>query len=145
MANTISFYSLIADVFKGVHDFETDSIKVVLTNTAPSRSNTVLANITEISAGDGYSAGGEDVSVDSVVQALGELDISLNADVTWTSTGTIGPFRYAVFYNDTPTSPLDPLIGYLDIGSSKTLASGESHKLNLNGISFVSGNINSGS
>jgi hypothetical protein len=55
---------------------------------------------------------------------------------TWTATtatdGTgIGPFRYAILYNDTPTSPADPLIGWWDYGSSITLASGETFKVDF--------------
>jgi len=41
------------------------------------------------------------------------------------SGGTIGPFRYAVLYNDTPTSPADPLIAYHDYGTTFTVATGE--------------------
>jgi hypothetical protein len=35
--------------------------------------------------------------------------------------GSIGPFRYAVYYNDTPAAPADPLIGWVDYGSALTL------------------------
>ena len=39
--------------------------------------------------------------------------------------GWDGP-RYAVVYNDTPTSPADPLVCYWDYGSEVTLQDGES-------------------
>ena len=40
-------------------------------------------------------------------------------DVTFTAAGgSIGPFRYVVLYNDTPTSPADPLIGWYDYGTN---------------------------
>jgi hypothetical protein len=38
---------------------------------------------------------------------------------------TVGPFRYVVEFNDTPTTPLDPLICYWDYGSSISLANTE--------------------
>lgn len=47
-------------------------------------------------------------------------------DLVFTASGgTIGPFRYADLYNDTPTSPADPLIQFLDYGSNVTLADTE--------------------
>jgi hypothetical protein len=42
------------------------------------------------------------------------------------SGGSIASFRYAVLYNDSPTSPADPLIGYWDYGSTVSLSDGES-------------------
>jgi hypothetical protein len=42
----------------------------------------------------------------------------------WTFSGTV-TFRYVVLYNDTPTSPADPLIAWWDYGSNVTLNSGE--------------------
>lgn len=102
-----------------------DSLKVMLVNSAPSASNSVKADLTEISAGNGYTAGGNAVTTSSSAQTAGTYKLVL-ADSSFTASGgSIGPFRYVVLYDDTPTSPADPLIGYWDYGSSITLASGE--------------------
>ena len=45
--------------------------------------------------------------------------------------GTIGPFRYAVLYNDTPVSPLNPLIGFWDHGSSVTLLNAQGFTIDI--------------
>ena len=47
------------------------------------------------------------------------------ADWSWTASGgSIGPFRYCVVWNDTPTTPADPLIGYIDVGGDTTITNG---------------------
>ena len=45
----------------------------------------------------------------------------MGVDIVVTATGTVGPFRYVVLQNTTPTSPLDPLIGWWDRGTALTL------------------------
>lgn len=117
-----------------VHNHNADTFKIALTNTAPVATNTVFANITEIAAGNGYTAGGNTMTITSCAQTSGTLNWIL-ADTTFTaSVGSIGPFRYAVLYNSTPTSPLAPLIAYWDYGSSITLAAGESFTVDLNNV-----------
>jgi hypothetical protein len=120
MASFNKFNQFVGDIGLGVHNLETGAIKVMLTNTAPVAANAVKADLTEIAAGNGYTAGGTDAactySQTAGTGTLGGTDIVFTA-----SGGTIGPFRYAVLYNDTPTSPADPLIGWWDYGSSITL------------------------
>lgn len=126
MATYNKFHQFVEDVAHKAHDLETDTLKVMLTNTAPVATNSVKANLTEISAGNGYTAGGTQASQDSSGQTSGEYKLVLGDVVFTASGGTIGPFRYAVLYNDTPTSPADPLIAWWDYGSSITLQDGES-------------------
>jgi len=124
MATFTKFNSFVEAVFEKSHNLGSDTLKVMLTNTAPVATNTVKADLTEISAGNGYTAGGTAASISSSAQSSGTYKLVL-ADVTWTASGgSIGPFRYATLYNDTATS--DELIGFWDYGSSVTLASGES-------------------
>lgn len=107
-------------------DLGADVLKVMLTNTAPVATNSLKADITEITAGFGYTAGGTAATISSSAQTTGTYKLVL-ADVVFTAAGgSIGPFRYAVLYDDTSASPLKPLIGWFDYGASVTLADGES-------------------
>lgn len=125
MAAFNKFNQFAEDVYEKVHNLGADTLKVMLTNTAPVATNSIKGNLTEISAGNGYSAGGTAATITSSAQTSGTEKLVL-ADVIFTASGgTIGPFRYAVLYNDTPTSPADPLIGWWDYGSAITLADGE--------------------
>lgn len=126
MASSVPFYPFAEHVFEGVHNLGSHTLKLALSNTAPNQTDDVFGDITEISAGNGYTAGGATMSVTGSSQSGGDYTLEA-ADVTITANGgSIGPFRYVVMYNDTPTSPADPLIQYWDYGSSITLADGES-------------------
>ena len=121
MASFNKFQSFVEYLAEGVFDLENDTLKIMLTNTAPNATDDVFGDLTEISAGNGYTAGGTQATVSSSAQTSGTYKLVL-ADVVFTAaSGSIGPFRYAVLYDDTPTSPADPLIGYWDYGSSITL------------------------
>lgn len=139
MATFSKFNQFTKDLIDGVHDFDAHTFKVMLTNSAPVATNTVKANLTEISAGNGYTAGGTATTI-STSTSSGVAKVT-GTDVVFTAAGgTIGPFRYIAVYNDTPTSPADPLIGYADYGSSITLNSGETFTVDFdatNGIFTV--------
>jgi len=130
MATFNKFNAFVEHLAEGVHALDADTLKVMLTNTAPVATNSVLADLTEIAAGNGYTAGGTQATVSSSAQTSGTYKLVLNDVVFTASGGTIGPFRYAVLYNDTPSSPADPLIGWHDYGSSITLLAGETFTWN---------------
>lgn len=125
MAAFNKFNSFVEALAEKKHDLGADTLKVLLTNTAPVATNSVKADLTEISAGNGYTAGGNTASVTSSAQTSGTYKLVLGDPATWTASGgSIGPFRYAALYNDTATNK--ELIGWWDYGSSITLAAGES-------------------
>lgn len=123
MATLNKFNQFTKDLVDGVHDFDGHTFKVMLTNSAPIAANSVKGDLTEISAGSGYTAGGTATTV--TTSTSGGVAKVTCTDVVFTSSGTIGPFRYIVLYNDTPSSPADPLVGWSDYGSSITLNNGE--------------------
>jgi hypothetical protein len=106
-------------------------IKAMLTNTAPNATtNTVKTDITEITAGSGYVAGGTDIQ--NAVTQTGATSQMTGVDVTWTASGgSFGPFRYVILYNDTQTTPAKPLLGYYDYGSSISINDTESFTLDF--------------
>lgn len=128
MANLtyVKFQSFIEAVFEKKHNLGADALKIYLTNAAPNAAtHTVKADIAEIAGGNGYTAGGYTVTVTSSTQTGGNYALAVSGSVTITATGAVGPYRYVPLYNDTATNK--ELIGYWDIGSAITLASGDSH------------------
>ena len=136
MASFNKFNSFVEALAEKKHDLGADTLKVLLTNTAPVATNSVKADLTEISAGNGYTAGGNTAAVTSSAQSSGTYKLVLGDPATWTASGgSIGPFRYAVLYNDTAAN--DELIGWWDYGSSITLATGESFAVDFDATTGV--------
>lgn len=126
MATYNKFQPFVEHMAEKVHNLGSDTLKVALSNTALTASWDILGSVTQIANGNGYTTGGTAASITSSAQTSGTYKLVL-ADVVFTASGgSVGPLRYAVLYNDTPTSPADPLISNWDYGSSITLAVGES-------------------
>ena len=135
MATFNKFNQFVADIANKVHNLGSDTLKVGLTNTAPVASNTLYSNITEIGAGNGYTAGGNAATVTSSAQTSGTYKL-IAANVTFTATsGSIGPFRYAVLYNSTPAN--QNLIGWYDYGTSLTITAGNSFQVQFDAVNGV--------
>lgn len=134
MATYNKFQAFVENVAEGVHDLGADQMRAALTNTAPAATNSTLANITEIS----YTniTENRNITTSSSSQTTGTYTLVL-ADLTLNATGAVATFRYPVLYNDTPTSPADPLIGYWDHGSAVTLANGESYTMDFSAANGV--------
>lgn len=126
------FNSFTEAIAEKVHNLGADTLEVALTNTLPVNTNTVLANITQIT----YTfLNARTVTVSGSAQTAGVYKLSIT-DKTLTSTGgSTGPFRYVVLFNQTATN--DELIGWYDYGSSITLGDGESLLLNFDDANGV--------
>lgn len=131
MASFNKFNSFVQDLAQKVHNLNGDTLKVMLTNTAPVATNTVKSSITEIAAGNGYTAGGATATFVSGNDTAGVYKLILSAtSVQWTAAGgSIGPFQYAVLYNATAVS--GNLIGWWDYGTSLTLTNGNTFTVSL--------------
>src|SRR5574337_408021 len=116
MAAATKFQDFSEQLIRGVHDWDAHTYKVMLTNTAPVATNTVKADLTEISAGNGYTAGGSATTI-TVSETGGTTTVS-GTEVVFTATGAVGPFRYAVLLNDTAATK--NLVQFWDYGSSVT-------------------------
>lgn len=123
MATFNKFNCFVRDLGDKVHDLDADAIKIYLSNTAPdAAADSVKADLAEITNQNGYTAPVDVTGVWALSGSTGQLS---GTDVTITATGAVGPFQYVVLYNDTPTSPADPLIGWWDYGAPITMSNGE--------------------
>ena len=133
MAVFNKFQAFVEHVAEKVHNLQTDTLKVMLSNTAPVAANAVKLDLIEIAAGNGYVAGGSATAQVSSAQTAGAYKLVLTDVVITAVGGAIGPFRYVVLYNDTPTVPAKPLIGWYDYGAAATLNTGESLTVDFDG------------
>lgn len=125
MATLTKFYCFPKDVAEKVHNLSSDTLKVMLTNTAPERTVTVKSGITEITPGNGYTTGGFTLTVTSAAQSSGIYKLVVqDYTLSASSGGAISDWRYAVVYNSTTSN--GNVIGFYDKGSTVSLAAGES-------------------
>lgn len=130
MATLTKVYSFSEALAEKVHNLGSDTLKVMLTNTLPVVTNTVRADVTDLSTAGGYINGGAAVTTSSSAQTTGTYKLVL-ADTVFTATTGFGPFRYVVLYNSTATN--GELIGWYDYGSSISLAALETFTVDFDG------------
>lgn len=104
------FQPFAAAPFNGVHNFATNTLKIMLTNVEPVNTYSAISSITEITPGGGYSAGGFAITTTSSTQTAGVYKLILQ-DYTLTASGTIAEWQYAVLYNDTASGD-PPILWY---------------------------------
>lgn len=122
----VKFQPFVEAIAEKKHNLASDQLVVALTNSAPVATNSVLADITQISY---TNCSTRNIITTSSSQTGGTYSLVL-VDLTLSAIGgTVGPFRYIVIYNDTATN--DELIGYYDIGSNITLQADESYLLDF--------------
>ena len=110
-------------------DFDTDTVKVALCSAIGTQDASDYFNdVTEISAGNGYTAGGATLSTKSVTPGTASVVFDA-ADVTWTASGGSIAAAYAVIYVDTGTASTSPLISWVDFGGTQTATDGNDFKI----------------
>jgi hypothetical protein len=138
MAAFNKVYAFVENLAEKVHNLGSDTLKVALSDTAPTTASTVwsVGNFPAPTNANGYTAGGNTAGSSASAQSGGVYKLTLSDPSTWTATaGGIGPFRYAILYND--TSAGKEIIVWWDYGSSITLASGETFTVDLDAANGV--------
>ena len=133
MAAFNKFNSFVEAVCEKVHNLGSDQLVVALTAAAnaPTASNTVLANLTQISY---TNLSSRNVTTATSSQTSGTYKLVCN-DLVLTASGSVATFRYVILFNDTATN--DELIGWWDYGSDVTLANGETFTIDFDGTNGV--------
>jgi hypothetical protein len=133
MATFVKAQQFAEDLGKGVHNFTSDStctVTVALSNTAGDADATkaTLSQLTQVSY---TNLSSRVVTGITWEHTTGTAHMTAN-DLVLTASGAVATFQYVWLYNDDPTSPADPLIGYYDHGSAVTLANGETYTIDFN-------------
>lgn len=129
------FLNMIADGFGATHTWKA----AIVTDAPVVATDTVIADHTQIGGSNGYTTGGANITFGST--RSGGTITATATDVVWTASGgnlgasTTG--RYFPHYDDTPTSPADPLFWYYDYGSTFTVADTETMTIDYGASIFT--------
>lgn len=130
MASYNKIEIFVEDLAEGIHDLDTDQLRVALTTNAnaPVATNDVLADVTEID----YSniVENRNITLGSSIHASGTYKLVLD-DVVLTASGAVATFRHVLIYNDGTVGKVNPLIAWYDHGSDVTLANGETFTIDF--------------
>lgn len=136
MATYNKHQQFVEDLCKKVHNLGSDALTYALTTNAnaPVAANATLSALTQIS----YTNLSTRVagSPTTAAQSSGTMTLLL-PDLVLTASGAVATFRMVELYNDTPTSPADPLIAWYDYGSDVTLANGETFTIDYTTSTFT--------
>lgn len=130
MATFNKIHAFVEHLAEKVHNLGADTLTIALTTLAEvpvASTDAVLADITPISY---TNLSSRVITITSSGQSSGTYKLVLQ-DLVLTASGSVATFREVVIYNDTPTSPADPLIGWWDYGSDVALASGETFTIDF--------------
>lgn len=132
MATFNKFNAFVEHLAEKVHNLGADALVVALcaAANAPVATNSVLADLTQIAYTNLSSRA---ITTSSSAQTSGTYKLIVADLVLTASGGPVATFRYVVIYNDTPTSPADPVIGWYDYGADLTLGDGETLTLDFDG------------
>lgn len=128
MATGNKFDCFVADRNNGEHNLGGDVLKIAFTNTQPSASDLTFADISEIAAGNGYSAGGVEVPILSSTQTGGVYSLVPDGTIEFLPTGVIPTFQYIVLYN--ATNLANPLISWYDYGTAIDMTGSDKFVIN---------------
>lgn len=123
----------VEDLAHAFHDLDAPghTLEFALTTNAnaPVATNSILGDLTQI-AYTNLSA--RAITKTSSAQTTGTYKLTLT-DLVLTASGAVATFRHSAMFNQTQTSPVDPLIGWYDHGSDVTLANGETYTYDFDG------------
>jgi hypothetical protein len=122
------------NLWNKVYDGDSDTYRWAFTNTAPTATGTnLLSDVTQITGGNGYTTAADGAGLQATMSALSSsgqtTTMAKSSTDVVTATGAVGPFRYPVLWDDTPTSPLNPVLAWLDHASSITMAATDTYTI----------------
>jgi len=133
MAALNKFNQFVENLAKGVHNFTSDAtctLRVALSNTLPTVTDALLSDITEISY---TNISTREITGVTAEQTAGIVTLTAT-DLVLTASGTVPDFKYIIIYDDDPSSPLNPLIGWYTHSTTVSLTTAQTFT-----IDFVTG------